>query len=167
MTPRDGDTWFEDDELAREEGILHSRDGGHEVHCEGECAPDENVEDPINEHGVPGTVDDLPYDLGVETARAADETLDSIERPAVTSWSVGATGPADSGPETELGRPEERELWRMQRPLIEEAEAEERHYTGLPEESLPGIAEASAEDAAEVLPDAPDGTSATGSDSGR
>lgn len=167
MTTKDGDTWFEDDDLAREEGILVSRAGGHEVGCEDQCAPDENVEDPINDEGVPGTVDDLPYDFGVETARAADETLDSIEHPAVTSWGVGLTGHADSGEETELGGPEQRELWRIQRPLIEEADAEERHYAGLPEEELPEIAEASAEDASEVLPDAPDGTSATGGDSGR
>jgi hypothetical protein len=162
MTPKEGHTSFEDDELARDEGILVSRGGGRGVGCEGECAPDDHVEDPVNDSGVPGTADDLPYDYGVETARAADEMLGSIERPSAGSWGVGSTGPAGEGEEQPLGRPEERELWQQQQPLIEEAEAEERHFAGLREEDVPATIQAIAEDSAEVLPEAPDGTSATG-----
>lgn len=162
MTPKDGDTWFEDDELTRDGGILFARSGGREVQCEGDCPPDDYVNDPINDDGVPGTVDDLPYDYGIETPRAADETLSSIEGPPHRSWGVGATGPAGDGEERPLGEPEERELWRLQRPLIEEAEAEERHFAGLSDNDLPAVADASAEDSAEVLRDAPDGVSATG-----
>ena len=80
MAPRDDDTWFEDDELVREGGVFVSRNGGHEVGCaDDECAPDDYVEDPVNDEGVPGTVDDLPYDYGIETPRAADETLESFD----------------------------------------------------------------------------------------
>jgi len=162
MTPRNGDTWFEDDELVREEGILVSKAGGHEVRCEGDCAPDDNPEDSVNGEGVPGTPDDLPYDFGVENARAADEVLDSFEHAAAASWGVGKTGPAGEGPVRELGGPEQRELWDMQQPLIEESDAEEQHFAGLREQDLLAVGDASAEDAAEVLPDSPDGTSATG-----
>jgi len=76
----------------RADGMLFARPAGHEVRCEGECAPDDYVGDPINDAGVPGTVDDLPYDYGIEDVQAADETLDSIERPTSSSWGVGATG---------------------------------------------------------------------------
>lgn len=145
-----------------EDGILFARSGGHEVQCEGDCPPDDYVNDPINDDGVPGTVDDLPYDYGIETPRAADETLSSIEGPPYGSWGVGATGPAGDGEERPLGEPEERELWRQQQPLIEEAAAEERHLVGLDEDHLQAVVDASAEDAAEVLPEAPDGVSATG-----
>lgn len=161
MTPRDNDTWFEDDELEREGGVFVSKNGGHEVGCDDdECAPDDYVEDPVNDEGVPGTVDDLPYDYGVETPRAADEVLESHDRTA--AWGVGETRGVDKDAEAPLGRPEERELWRKQKPLIEESEREERHYAGLRDEDIPDVADASAEDAAEVLPDAPEGTSATG-----
>lgn len=107
MTPKDGDTWFEDDELTRDDGILSARAGGHEVQCEGDCPPDDYANDPINDDGVPGTVDDLPYDYGIETSRAADETLNSIEGPPYKSWAVGATGPAEEGEERPLGKPED------------------------------------------------------------
>jgi len=81
MTPRDDDTWFEDDDLVRQGGVFVSKNGGREVGCnEDECAPDDYVEDPVNDEGVPGTVDDLPYDYGIETPRAADETLESRVR---------------------------------------------------------------------------------------
>ena len=162
MTLQDDDNLISEDELTREDGVLFSRSGHREVGCEGECAPDDYVADPINDDGVPGTVDDLPYDYGLETPQAADGMLSSIERPPTASWGVGDTGPAGEGDETDLGEPDERELWDMQRPLIEEAEVEERHFAGLAEEDIPAVAEASAEDAAEVLPDAPGGTSSTG-----
>lgn len=161
MSPRDDDRWFGDDELQREGGVFVPAEGGHKVRCpEDECAPDDYVEDPINEPGVPGTIDDQPYDYGVEAALAADETLDSLDRRG--AWSVGATGPADEGEPAPLGRPEEDELWGQQRPLIEEVAATERGYAGLEDAAIPGIVAASGEDANEVLPQSPDGVSATG-----
>jgi len=164
MSPKDNDHWFADDELVHEEGILVAASGGHTAGCdEDECAPDETVEDAINEPGVSGTVDDLPYDFGVEPAQAADETFESLEGPPLKAWRVGATGPADDDVEPgDLGRPEERELWSKQRHLIEESEANEREYGHLPEEKIPEIVAASGEDAEEVLPQSPDGASATG-----
>ncbi len=163
MSPKDDDHWFADNELVHEEGILVSASGGHRAGCDDdECAPDETVEDPINEPGVPGTVDDLPYDYGVETAQAADETFESLENPPSKARSVGATGPVDDAEPRELGRPEERELWNKQRPLIEESEINEREYGSLPEEKIAEIVAASGEDAEEVLPQSPDGVSATG-----
>jgi len=162
MAVKDDDSWISEDELTREDGVLYAGSGHRKVGCEGACAPDDYVADPINDDGVPGTVDDLPYDYGLETPQAADEMLSSIERPPTASWGVGDTGPAGEGDETDLGEPDERELWDMQRPLIEEAEAEARHFAGLADEDIPAVAEASAEDAAEVLPDSPEGTSATG-----
>ncbi|MDP2233403.1 MAG: hypothetical protein Q8K89_07190 [Actinomycetota bacterium] len=153
MCPRDDDHWFEDNELEREAGVLASADGGHKTGCaEDECAPDETVEDPINEPGVPGTVDDLPYDYGVETAQAADETLDSLDGPPARAWRVGAPGPAEQGEPSTLGRPEERELWQKQQPLIEEGAINERAYADLNEEDVPEILEASGEIASCATP---------------
>lgn len=70
-----------DEELEREGGVFVRRRGGREVTCDvRECAPDDYVEDEINDDGVPGTVDDLPFDYGVETPDAADEGLDNVQR---------------------------------------------------------------------------------------
>ena len=164
MSPRDDDHWFADSELVQEEGILVSAGGGRKAGCEpDECAPDETVEDDINEPGVAGTVDDLPYDFGVETAQAADETFESLDGPPFASWGVGATGPADDDNEpADLGRPEERELWSKQRPLIEESEVNEREYGQLPEEKIPEIVAASGEDAEELSPQSSDDASGSG-----
>lgn len=160
--PRDDDTWFEDDELTREGGVFVSRGGGHGVGARDEEAPpDDWVEDPTHDGGVPGTVDDLPYDYGVETPLAADETFEGTESPT-RGWDVGRTGRPDEGDETPLGMPEERELWRLQRPLIEEVEAQEQRYAGLNEPDIREIVEVSGEDSGEPLPEAPDGVSATG-----
>ena len=164
MAPKNEDTWFEDDELVREGGVFVARDGGHEVGCgDDRCAPDDYVEDPVNDDNVPGTVDDLPYTYGVEVPRAADETLESVLGTSAPRWGAGATGPAGSGDEQPLGQPEELELWGHQMALIEESESEERHYRGLADTDIRKVANASAENAEEALPDVPDGVSATGS----
>ncbi|MCE5191230.1 MAG: hypothetical protein LLG08_05670 [Actinomycetia bacterium] len=164
MAPRDNDSWFEDDELVREGGVLVSRSGGREVGCdEDECAPDDDPEDQGDDDGIPGTVDDVPYSYGVEKARAADEIFESFDRSPAKSWGVGVTGPTADGSERPLGEPEERELWQQQRALIDESEAEQRHYEALREDDVANVAEASAEDAEEVLPETPEGVSATGS----
>lgn len=161
MSPRSDDHSFAEDALQREGGVFVPGTSGHRGDARGDDrAQDDYVEDPINEPGVPGTVDDLPYDYGVETASAADEALDSIDR--TKAWQVGATGPADDRDPEALGRPEERELWSKQRALIEEAEANEREYGSLNESDLPRIVGSSI-DAEDVLSETPDGTSATGS----
>lgn len=57
-------------------------DSGREVGCdpdEDSCAPDESVEDDVNEPGVPGTPDDLPYSLG----ESRDPELWSEQRPLI------------------------------------------------------------------------------------
>lgn len=158
--------YWDDERLEHDEGTL-IRTGVEPEGCdpvEDRCAPDEVVEDPIEDRHVPGTVDDLPYDYGVETPPAADQLLESIEHPdAQAGWDVGETGPADEGDEQPLGRPEERELWSKQRTLIEISDHEEQHYRGLEPEKAEQIHEALAEDAAEPFTEGPEGTSATGS----
>ncbi|MBW6469455.1 MAG: hypothetical protein K0B85_09910 [Coriobacteriia bacterium] len=158
---------WDDDRLERDEGVLIRDDSTAAEGCDDEtdrCAPDEIVEDPIEDRHVPGTPDDLPYDYGVEIPPPADQALDTIDHAGTHGgWGVGETGPADEGDEPQLGRPEERELWRRQKPLIEAAEREEQHYRGLAPEHAEAIHEALAEDAEEPLSEAPDGTSATGS----
>ena len=59
---------LEDEELVREGGVFVSRNGGHEVDADETRAADDYIEDPGTGDGVPGTVDDLPYDFGLETA---------------------------------------------------------------------------------------------------
>lgn len=158
---------WDDDRLERNEGVLIRDDTSEAEACDDEtdrCAPDEIVEDPIDDQHVPGTPDDLPYDYGVEVPPPADQALNTIDHAGTYgSWDVGETGPAGEGDEPALGRPEEKELWRKQKPLIEAAEREEQHYRGLEPEQAEAAHEALAEDAEEPLPEAPGGTSATGS----
>lgn len=148
-----GPRYWDDENLEQDEGAF-IRTGSTAEGCdpvEDRCAPDDVVEDPIEDRHVPGTVDDLPYDYGVETPPAADQLLDTIEVPGAESrWDVGETGSAGEGDEPVLGRPEERELWSKQKPLIEISEIEEGHYRGLDSERAEAIHEALAEDAAEL-----------------
>jgi hypothetical protein len=165
----------DDERLEQEEGVLVPAEGGHRVGCEEDeepCAPDDTVEDPINDLGVPGTPDDLPYDFGVEVPPAADQQLELIEDLprgdedvdlAIADEDVGRTGAPADGDGPPLGRPEERELWNKQRALIEEDEEDGRRLDGIPESDIPDLEHAMGDDAADPLPDAPGGTSATGS----
>jgi hypothetical protein len=67
---------LEEEEYERRGGVFAPVNGGHEVGCQDDaCAPDELVEDDLRDHGVPGTPDDLPYDYGTETAKAADQQM--------------------------------------------------------------------------------------------
>jgi len=85
-----GDSRVGDEELDREGGVFVRR-GGREVSCDdAECPPDDYIEDEINDDGVPGTVDDLPLDYGIEIPDAADEALDSVQR--LTPRNRGASG---------------------------------------------------------------------------
>jgi hypothetical protein len=83
---------FEEEEYERQGGVFAPVNGGHEVGCQDDrCAPDELPEDPLSDHGVPGTPDDLPYDYGTETAPAADQQVLSPERRHAGSGQLGET----------------------------------------------------------------------------
>ena len=155
---------FGDEEYVRVGGVLVPVNNGHEVrHEDGTIAPDDIIEDLIAADGVPGTPDDIPYDYGVEIAFPADQMMLSVERGSTGLGSVGRTGSDPDHAEQPLGAPEERELWRRQRPLIEESGDEATRYAGIPESEIPRIEAAIGEDAAETLPETPEGKSATGS----
>ncbi len=155
---------LEDEELVREGGVFVSRNGGHEVNADESRAADDYIEDPGTGDGVPGTIDDLPYDFGLETATAADQLLESSGRGRGIGSKVGRTGADNDAEPAPLGGPEERELWKKQRGLIQESADEERRYAGLSDDLVARVDAASGEDAADVLPDAPEGKSATGSE---
>jgi hypothetical protein len=159
-----GERPFDEEEYERQGGVLVPVNGGHEVGCEDDqCAPDEVVEDPLNDDGVPGTPDDLPYDYGVEVAEANDMQVLSPENRHAGDGGIGYTGPPeDVTEESPLGAVDERELWHKQRGLIEESGDEAARWGALSEDELPRIEDAIGEDAGEVLPDAPEGESATG-----
>ncbi len=153
---------LEDEELVREGGVFVSRNGGHEADSAEARAADDYIEDPGTGDGVPGTVDDLPYDYGVENAVPADQLLESSGRGRGLGSSIGYTGADDDREPPPLGGPEERELWRRQRALIQESGDEELRYAGLPDDLAAKVDATSGEDAGEVLPEAPEGKSATG-----
>jgi hypothetical protein len=159
-----GEKPFEEEEYERQGGVLVPVNGGHEVGCEDDqCAPDELVEDPLNDDGVPGTPDDLPYDYGVEVPDAVDAQVLNPEHRHAGGGALGYTGvPDDPRVESPLGAPDERELWHKQRGLIEESADEAPRWHGLAEDELRRVEDAIGEDAGEVLPDAPEGESATG-----
>lgn len=155
---------FGDEEFVREGGTLRREKNGHEVrHEDGSIAPDDMVEDLIADEGVPGTPDDLPYDYGVEVAQPVDQMMSIVEHHNAGFGAMGETGAEDDADEPPLGGPEERELWRRQKPLVQESEDEAVRYAGLEGDDIAGIEGALGEDAAEVLPETPDGGSATGS----
>jgi len=92
MVRRHDDGSLEDEELVREGGVFVSRNGGHEVGCTDDtCAPDEWVEDLGTGEGVPGTVDDMPYDYGVETARPADQLITGTDRGSAATGGTRGT----------------------------------------------------------------------------
>ena len=151
---------LEDEELVREGGVFVSRSGGRETHSDESRAADDYIEDPGTGDGVPGTVDDLPYDFGLERATAADQLLASSMRSR--HGSVGHTGADKDTEPPALGGPEERELWKKQRGLIQESGDEVARYKGLSDEQIKRLDASTGEDAADVLPDSPEGKSATG-----
>jgi len=159
-----GERPFEEEEYERQGGVFVPVNGGHEVGCEDDrCAPDELVEDDLNDHGIPGTPDDLPYDYGVEIPQPVDQQVLSPEHRHAGFGGMGYTGaPRDVTSEPPLGAGDERDLWNRQRGLIEEAGDEAARWGGLSEDSLARVEDASGDEASEVLPDAPEGASATG-----
>jgi hypothetical protein len=155
---------LDEEELVREGGVFVSRNGGREVSSDESRLADDYIEDPGSGDGVPGTVDDLPYDFGIENAAAADQLLQSSGRGRGVGSKVGRTGADDDIEPPPLGGPEERELWKKQRALIQESGDEEARYAGLSDDLAARADAASGEDAADVLPDAPEGKSATGAE---
>lgn len=147
-----------DEHLDRERGVFIEPDAyekaGDPEHVT--SAPDDFVEDPFaDEVGVPGTVDDIPNTFGVENHKAADEHL-VVE---------GATKPAgkERPEESEsMGAADENDLWVQQQALIQEDSGTGLRLATFPDEEIPDILEAMGDDAAEALPDFPNGTSATG-----
>lgn len=155
---------YEDEEFVREGGVLVPKSGGREVGPgDNDGPPAEWVEDPGSEDDLPGTRDDLPYDYGVEVPRPADETIDGPDNVYAGFGSMGETGAPKEGDGAPLGQVDERDLWRRQRQLIQESDAEEQHMRGLEDQDTEAIHDAEAEDAEETVASGPDGTSATGS----
>ncbi len=106
---------LEDEELVREGGVFVSRNGGHEVDADEARAADDYIEDPGTGDGVPGTVDDLPYDFGLEMATPADQLLESSGR---DRGSHSKAGRADAGDAPSAGaRRRERDRRRVALPL--------------------------------------------------
>jgi hypothetical protein len=155
---------FGDEEYEREGGVFVPVNTGHEVRHEDESiAPDDILEDLVADDGVPGTRDDLPYDYGVELAQPVDQMMLSLENRTAGLGQMGATGSDEDADEPPLGKPEERELWRRQKALIQESDEEAGRDDGLQGDDIARLEAAVGEDAGEVLPDSPEGESATGS----
>jgi len=159
-----GDSVFDRERVYKEEGVFVEPPEG-EAGCdpdEERCAPDDYAEDPHGENDAPGTADDVPYGYGVNTTRPADAHLVPDDAPTFEAGHVGESAAKDDPP---FGSADEADLWRRQRALIEEDEDDGIKLEGFKEEQIPGILEAMGDEAAEVLPDSPNGTSATGSGS--
>jgi hypothetical protein len=102
----------------------------------------------------------------------ADEKVDAMSPDDYTSDpspdTAGVPGTADDvsneyGEDaSSIGGPPQGELWRRQKPLIEEDEKEGLKLDGFPDEEIPEILDAMGDDAEDPLDDAPNGTSATG-----
>ena len=159
----------DDRPLEREGGVFVPRSDGRDVGCDSTdatCPEDEWLEDSVTEEHVPGTVDDLAYDFGTEDPGPADQMLTTIESGRVTGFGdVGKTGSEEDRDERDLGELEERDLWRRQRPLIEEDVDEGYNVPSLSEEQLAAVERAIGEDAAGPLVEASEGTSSIGSTS--
>lgn len=150
-----------DEKLDRESGVFVESDA-REVGCgpEGEpCPPDDFADDPYTSHSeaVPGTVDDIPLTFGVQLPKANDNHL----VPDAKSHQAGPSAPAEEH-EHEQGSADARELWRQQKALVEEDEASGLDLSAFPEADAADILGAMGDDAADALPDAPGGVSATG-----
>lgn len=146
-----------DDGVGKVEGVFVEPQGTRDVSRQVERAvPDEFVEDPYTADDHPGTPDDIPYSMGVETPDPADQHV-------VAEGATSQAGPsAGEEREQELGRRDERELWARQKALIEEDEKSGLRLDGFSDEEAQRVAAAMGDDAAEAMPDYPGGTSATG-----
>ena len=165
----DGGPVRDDDSLEREGGVFVPRTGGRDVGCDDaqdRCAPDDVLEDQVNDEHIPGTVDDMAYDYGTEEPAPTDQLLMTIETGYVVGMGdVGETGYDEDMDEPALGAPDERELWRQQRGLMDEDRAQPYGVAGTAADDVPAIERALGEDAAGPLVQSEEGTSATGSTS--
>lgn len=149
-----------DEHLDRESGAFIEPDA-REVSCgqrEEQCAPDDYANDPESgQAGIPGTVDDVPLDFGIEIPVPAEQymVLEGTTRIQPEPVSADSAGEDDSVAD-------ERELWLAQAGLVEEDELEGLSLETFSEDEIAEIIEAVGDDAADPLPDSPDGTSATG-----
>ncbi len=126
-----------------------------------EYAPDDYSADPESvSHVGPGTIDDLPLDYGQELPEPADQHL----IPDHAKLRRGECREDEIARE-DLGLADKDELWSAQRALVEEDERTGLRLEGLPEDRVDAVVEAMGDDAEDPLPDAPGGTSATGSES--
>lgn len=159
---RDG-SLDEDENLEREGGVFVSRKAGsRDVGPDEPEIPNDYPEDPASEEHVPGTVDDANYDYGIQLPKATDQLLTSSGQTSAAATGVGRTGADDDRDPSELGREDQRELWRNQRALNEESEEDSVPWDDVGEELAERFQETTGEDAAEVNPEAPEGGSATG-----
>lgn len=123
-----------------------------------ECATDEYPEDPFAIDNRPGTADDATYSMGVELPNAADQHL----VPEGRTHQSGHSAP-DEEREWEPGELEERDLWRRQRPLIEEDVDDGIKFPrGVSDEEAQHTLDAMGDETSDNVPDMTQGGSATG-----
>ena len=125
-----------------------------------EYAPDDYSADPESvSHVSPGTIDDLPLDYGQELPEPADQHL-------IPNHAKLRRGECreDEIAREDAGLADEDELWSAQRVLVDEDERSGLRLEGLGEDRVQAVLDAMGDDASEALPDAPEGKSATGSD---
>lgn len=124
-------------------------------------APDDYSADPLSaSHVGPGTVDDLPLDYGQELADPADRHLILDHSPL----RKGECREQEIARE-DLGLADEDELLMAQQALAQEDERTGLIMEGVSTERAKAVLDAMGDDAADPLPDAPGGVSATGSES--
>ena len=102
-------------------------------------------------------------DSALETAPSS---VDAANVRAAGVTSAPAPGDAvdheDIGDIDSLSEPDERDMWRQQRALIDEDEREGYNLQGIPDDEVEDVMAAMGDDAAEANPELPEGTSATG-----
>jgi hypothetical protein len=126
----------------------------------GGFAPDDYSADPDSgSHPGPGTVDDLPLDYGQELPDPADQHL----IPDHAKLRRGECREDEIARE-DLGIADEDELWSAQQALVDEDEHSGLRLEGLGDTRVGAVLDAMGDDAAETLPDAPEGKSATGTE---
>ena len=149
--------------LERAEGVLIEPGSGRLVGSDptGDAyAPDDYSADPYsNSHPGPGTVDDLPLDYGQELIAPADQHLIPDHSPLRRGVTRECEDVRDDS-----GRSDQDELWSAQRALVEEDERTGLKLAGLDDDRAEAVLDAMGDDVAESLPDAPEGKSATGSE---
>ncbi|MBI5231440.1 MAG: hypothetical protein HY876_04660 [Coriobacteriales bacterium] len=147
-----------------EQGYFEQDHDVRDVGCEEDldrCAPDDYENDPVSDEHVPGTQDDLPTTYGEQLPEPADQHIVPADAPVYQAPRRTPAGD-DTGA---LGDEDEADLWRKQKHLIEEDEDDGLKLPLFSDEEAERVLDAIGEDAGEANPDAPDGTSATGTGS--